>query len=49
MMMGDFNAACSYLSGNELTSLSIRKNGFEWLIGDDIDTTQGATHCAYDR
>lgn len=47
--MGDFNAGCSYMNDAELESLDIRQGGFEWLIGDDVDTTQGKTHCAYDR
>lgn len=47
--MGDFNADCSYMNAGELDNLGIRQQGFEWLIGDEVDTTQGQTHCAYDR
>ena len=48
--MGDFNADCSYVSKSEWPSVRLRTDSrFQWLIGDGIDTTTKATHCAYDR
>ena len=48
--MGDFNADCSYVSKSEWPFIRLRSDPrFLWLIGDGIDTTTKATHCAYDR
>jgi len=48
-ILGDFNADCSYMSSSELERLGIRQPGYEWLIGDEVDTTSSTTNCAYDR
>jgi len=48
LLMGDFNAACSYVNAwNNVTLATDR--GFYWLIHDGVDTTTTATECAYDR
>ena len=49
--MGDFNAACSYASEDDLRGLPIYSQSmFQWLIGSDVDTTTStSTDCAYDR
>jgi len=50
MLMGDFNADCSYVSNSKKEQLVLRtKAKYHWLIGDDADTTTSATDCAYDR
>ena len=50
LIMGDFNAGCSYASKKALKGLELRRNPpFNWLIADDVDTTTGSSTCAYDR
>ncbi|XP_057603294.1 deoxyribonuclease-1 [Hippopotamus amphibius kiboko] len=50
MLMGDFNAGCSYVTPSQWSSIRLRKSPpFEWLIPDTADTTVKSTHCAYDR
>jgi endonuclease/exonuclease/phosphatase family metal-dependent hydrolase len=41
-LMGDLNADCSYYEPGTYL------NNYVW-VGDDLDTTTSATHCAYDR
>ncbi len=44
ILMGDLNADCSYFDeGNS----SLKK--YDWLIGDNLDTTVKSTNCTYDR
>uniref|UniRef100_A0A7N5KCR8 Deoxyribonuclease n=1 Tax=Ailuropoda melanoleuca TaxID=9646 RepID=A0A7N5KCR8_AILME len=50
MLMGDFNAGCSYVTPSQWASIRLRTSpAFQWLIPDTADTTSTATHCAYDR
>ncbi|XP_008069311.1 deoxyribonuclease-1 [Carlito syrichta] len=50
MLMGDFNAGCSYVTPSHWPSIRLRTNpAFQWLIPDTADTTATSTHCAYDR
>jgi hypothetical protein len=49
IILGDFNADCSYASYNELITLSIKAHPFTWLVPDNADTTVGDSRCAYDR
>ncbi|OBS70715.1 hypothetical protein A6R68_00758 [Neotoma lepida] len=50
ILMGDFNAGCSYVSSTEWSSIRLRTSSvFQWLIPDSADTTVTSTHCAYDR
>nr|AAI29561.1 LOC100036866 protein [Xenopus laevis] len=51
LFLGDFNAACSYLSRKKKRTLRLYKDErFHWLIDDSADTTvRGSTNCAYDR
>ncbi|ELT95265.1 hypothetical protein CAPTEDRAFT_139285 [Capitella teleta] len=49
LIMGDFNAACTYISKKKLATSELRSEDFHWLIPDDADTTVGRTDCAYDR
>ncbi|XP_055513178.1 deoxyribonuclease-1-like [Leucoraja erinacea] len=51
LILGDYNAACHYVTGKDWPSIRLRQyNNFHWLIGDEVDTTVSInTHCAYDR
>ncbi|XP_032809662.1 deoxyribonuclease gamma-like isoform X2 [Petromyzon marinus] len=50
MLLGDFNAACGYVSATNWSHVRIRDPSFHWAIGDDVDTTVNKnTDCAYDR
>ncbi len=49
LLMGDFNADCSYVGKTKLKALKLKKSGYHWLIPDDADTTVSSTDCAYDR
>ncbi|KAB0403261.1 hypothetical protein E2I00_015731 [Balaenoptera physalus] len=50
MLMGDFNAGCSYVTPSQWSSIRLHKSPhFQWLIPDTADTTVTSTHCAYDR
>ena len=49
ILLGDFNAGCSYASDDELAGLTIRSASYTWLVPDDADTTVGDNICAYDR
>jgi endonuclease/exonuclease/phosphatase family metal-dependent hydrolase len=45
MLLGDFNADCSYYNHAAQTQFS----AWHWIIPDEADTTVAATNCAYDR
>ncbi|NXC44291.1 DNAS1 protein, partial [Penelope pileata] len=50
LLMGDFNADCSYVSAAQWPSIRLRsQSSCEWLIPDSADTTVTSTDCAYDR
>ncbi|KAI0220888.1 Deoxyribonuclease-1 [Lamellibrachia satsuma] len=49
LIMGDFNADCSYVTKSKSSKLKLRSAKYYWWIGDDVDTTVAATDCAYDR
>lgn len=50
VILGDFNASCSYLSPYQEQSIDLHKNQvFNWVIDHSVDTTSGKTYCAYDR
>ncbi|XP_073397335.1 deoxyribonuclease-1-like 1 [Dendrobates tinctorius] len=51
ILMGDFNAGCSYLSKKKTKSLRLYTDpDCHWLISDSIDTTvKESTSCPYDR
>ncbi|MBN1169638.1 endonuclease/exonuclease/phosphatase family protein [Candidatus Micrarchaeota archaeon] len=42
IVMGDFNADCSYFD-------EMQDRPYQWLIGNDEDTTTKSTNCTYDR
>ncbi|XP_064778132.1 deoxyribonuclease I-like 1-like isoform X2 [Oncorhynchus masou masou] len=51
VILGDLNAACSYITIKGFRAVRLRSDPkFRWLIGDEQDTTvRQKTHCAYDR
>eukprot|EP00105_Crassostrea_gigas_P044404 XP_019928552.1 PREDICTED: deoxyribonuclease-1 [Crassostrea gigas] len=50
IVLGDFNADCSYASEAELSTKAFYTNPlYQWLIDSNADTTTSTTDCAYDR
>ncbi|XP_051569867.1 deoxyribonuclease-1 [Myxocyprinus asiaticus] len=50
MLMGDFNAGCSYVSNANWSKIRLRTDqSYSWLIPDSADTTVTNTNCPYDR
>ena len=50
ILMGDFNADCSYLSDTEYNNLTlVTDSRFTWHIGKNLDSTVGSSNCAYDH
>ncbi|XP_051528468.1 deoxyribonuclease gamma-like isoform X2 [Myxocyprinus asiaticus] len=51
IIMGDFNAACSYVPKRQWVNIRLRSDSqFVWLTGDKLDTSvKVSTKCAYDR
>nr|CAA04665.1 deoxyribonuclease I [Oreochromis mossambicus] len=50
VLLGDFNAGCSYVSGSAWQQIRIfTDKTFHWLITDAADTTVSQTVCPYDR
>ncbi|XP_041073745.1 deoxyribonuclease-1 [Polyodon spathula] len=50
LLMGDFNAGCSYVTPSNWPRIRLRTDPqFQWLIPDSADTTVTETHCPYDR
>jgi endonuclease/exonuclease/phosphatase family metal-dependent hydrolase len=50
MIVGDYNASCTYAKPADLASLKIRGSSFSWIVPDNVDTTVSpTTDCAYDR
>ncbi|XP_066292359.1 deoxyribonuclease-1-like [Branchiostoma lanceolatum] len=51
MILGDFNADCDFVRPIHWDSIGLwtRYRTYDWLIGDDVDTTITSTDCAYDR
>ncbi|CAN9505145.1 unnamed protein product [Ophioblennius macclurei] len=50
VLLGDFNAGCSYVTGSEWQQIGIYTDkSFHWLIPHDVDTTVSDTNCPYDR
>lgn len=45
VIIGDLNADCSYYDAKRETEF----DGWNWIIGNDEDTTSGSSDCAYDR
>ena len=49
MVLGDYNAGCSYVRARDWPNIPLRtQKRFTWIVPDDMDTTSMSTHCAYD-
>uniref|UniRef100_A0A4W4H0M2 Endonuclease/exonuclease/phosphatase domain-containing protein n=1 Tax=Electrophorus electricus TaxID=8005 RepID=A0A4W4H0M2_ELEEL len=50
LLLGDFNAGCSYITANNWSKIRLYTNkSYHWLIPDSADTTTTDTVCPYDR
>ncbi|XP_047428059.1 deoxyribonuclease-1 [Mugil cephalus] len=50
MLMGDFNAGCSYVQGSDWDQIPLfTDKSYQWLIPNEADTTVTSTLCPYDR
>ena len=50
IILGDFNAACRYMSDSDWRKNRLANDKrFHWLISDCVDTSLAGLHCAYDR
>jgi endonuclease/exonuclease/phosphatase family metal-dependent hydrolase len=50
IVMGDFNASCSYANPGELDKLAIRGSNYYWVVPDSAKTNLSVkSNCAYDR
>uniref|UniRef100_A0A8C9RJL7 Deoxyribonuclease n=1 Tax=Scleropages formosus TaxID=113540 RepID=A0A8C9RJL7_SCLFO len=50
LLLGDFNAGCTYVPDKAWATIRLRTNTtFTWLIPDSADTTVSDTVCPYDR
>jgi len=50
IILGDLNAACSYMSDNDWRKNRLANDKrFHWLISECVDTSLAGGHCAYDR
>ncbi|KAM4535149.1 deoxyribonuclease-1 [Fundulus diaphanus] len=50
VLLGDFNAGCTYVTGSDWQQIRIfTDKSFHWLIPDTADTTVSHTNCPYDR
>ena len=50
MILGDFNADCSYVSQTKFDLLDlVVDTSLTWWIDSDTDTTTGNSDCSYDR
>lgn len=49
IVLGDFNAGCSYARPAQLDALAIRGPEYTWVVPDSADTNLAKSSCAYDR
>ncbi|KAL9966086.1 hypothetical protein ACROYT_G024103 [Oculina patagonica] len=50
MILGDFNAGCSYVIKSAWEKIRLATDRrFYWLFSDDVDTTVAKSDCPYDR
>ena len=49
VLLGDFNADCTYASEQDLANSALAGGNFTWIVGNDADTTVASSSCAYDR
>lgn len=50
IILGDFNAGCSYVTKSAWEKIKLAKDRrFYWLFPDHVDTTVANSDCPYDR
>ena len=49
IVLGDFNASCSYASEKELAASPLSGSGYVWIVPDSANTNLSSKKCAYDR
>ena len=49
IVLGDFNASCSYATPAQLDGFDIRKADYQWIIADTVKTNLSSKTCTYDR
>lgn len=49
MIVGDYNADCSYFDEDDIVDLEIGTEEFLWAIPNDADTNLADSNCTYDR
>jgi len=49
IVLGDYNASCSYVTPSQLDGLTFRSNDYQWIIADTVKTNLSSKQCAYDR
>ena len=49
IVLGDFNAGCTYASEEELQGIEISGPEYVWIVPHSADTNVAALMCAYDR
>jgi len=49
MIVGDYNADCSYFDEEDIQELEIGSNEFLWAIPNEADTNLAGSNCTYDR
>ena len=49
MIVGDYNADCSYFDEEDIVELDIGSSEFLWAIPNEADTNLASSNCTYDR
>lgn len=49
IVLGDYNASCTYVTPSQLDGLEFRSNNYQWIIADTVKTNLSSKQCAYDR
>jgi len=50
IILGDFNASCTYATDAQVNALSFHGAGYQWIVPNEAYTNQSNnTECAYDR
>jgi len=49
IVLGDFNASCSYANNKELAASPLSGPSYVWIVPNSADTNLSSKKCAYDR
>ena len=49
IVLGDFNASCSYASKKEIANSPLSGSDYFWIVPDSANTNLSSKKCAYDR